>query len=162
MGFCFVFFCLFVCFVLFSLPHFVLQWQKLIASKTWSAYTQNQVEYLAGSFCEIIFSLHSHSIPLFYLVCVLVVSVRAFYKSCWFIQIWEWASSNIQNKIHSEPTGSPSRIPQVHYILLPQSLLHHHHSPVSPLFSFFSFSSFLKFFFLFLWGFCLLFFTTLF
>ena len=74
-GFCFLFF----------LPHVVLQRWMLVPSKTWPAYTQNQVEYRAGSFYETIFSLPSHSGPLFYLVYVLVVNVGAFYKYCWFI-----------------------------------------------------------------------------
>ena len=142
----------FVLFSLFSLRCFVLQWQKFIPSKSWPACTLNQVEHPAGPFCEIIFSLHSYSAPLFYLVYVLVVTVGALYKYCWFIEIWDWGSSNIQNLIHSEPRGSPSRTSQVHYILPPLPLPHHHQSPLffSLSFSFF-FTIFLFFFFLLFW-----------
>ena len=75
-----------------------------------------------------------------------------FYKYCWFIYIWDWGSSNIQNLIYSEPRGSPSRTPFVDYIFPSLQLLHHHYLPVFLLFFsfFFHFIFFLSFFFFFL------------
>ena len=129
-------------FFVFSLSCFVLTWWKLIPSNTWPKYTKNQVQYHVSSFCETIFSLASHSVPLFYLVDVFVVTVGSLYKYFWFILIWNLASSSIQNKIHSKPRGSPSRAHRRDYILSPPPLPQHHHSP--PIFSiFFFFLSFL-------------------
>ena len=94
------------------------------------------------------YSLSSHSAPpLLSCLHVLVVNVGAFYKYCWFISIWDWASFNIQNKIYSEPRGSPSRTPHLDHILSPLPLPHHHHPSH---FIFFSLSSYFLLFSLFL------------
>uniref|UniRef100_A0A8P0T8C6 Vacuolar protein sorting-associated protein 52 homolog n=1 Tax=Canis lupus familiaris TaxID=9615 RepID=A0A8P0T8C6_CANLF len=75
MRYWFVFFC-------FFLTYFVLQWWKLVPSKTRPKYTQNRVEpaNLVGSFCETIFSLPFHSVPLFYPVYGLWLILGL----CWF------------------------------------------------------------------------------
>ena len=75
MRYWFVFFC-------FFLTYFVLQWWKLVPSKTRPKYTQNRVEpaNLVGSFCETIFSLPFHSVPLFYTVYGLWLILGL----CWF------------------------------------------------------------------------------